>query len=240
MRRFSTTLTAAAIILVMAVSASAVPRLQTYITNSRYFNHYNLIDHYSWVSNYNQFDLNVVGYWGTTATNTSGGIPANLYGSAGPRPAFDYMDTYLSINVPKNQSGSIWINGVEITSFERYLDAVPDGANPAWYLPLSTPNLLGNYNFHDVGRLTNESIVDWHYGFSDIGVPGWGDMAMLDIVVEGFDWANFDAIGIDSEGRTITNLPFNDSSYFATPEPGTLSLLGLGLLGIVPLIRRKK
>jgi hypothetical protein len=62
----------------------------------------------------------------------------------------------------------------------------------------------------------------------------------FDIVVEGFDWVNFGAVGINSKGQRFTNMSHYDSNYFTTPEPGTLSLLGLGLLGIAPFIKRKK
>lgn len=241
MKRFSSTVIAAAMIMLIAVSASAVPKLQTYITDSRYHYWYNNLDHFSWVSNSQQFDLNVIGYWGPSSDIYSGGSAAGIFrGVAGARPEMDYMDTFLSIVVPQNQSGTVWINGVEVTSFERYFSALPDGTRPAWYLPLSTPNIYGRYNFQDIGRLTNQNIVDWHYGFSDLTTPGWGDQREFNVVVDGFDWVNFDAIGIDSNGRTITNTPYHDSSYFATPEPGTLSLIGLGLIGIIPLVRKKK
>jgi hypothetical protein len=86
----------------------------------------------------------------------------------------------------------------------------------------------------------NNQVNAYHYGYGYIGKPGWGDEILLDVVVRGFDWAHFDAIGVDACGRTFTNSPCHDSSYHATPEPSTLSLLGLGLLGIAPLLRRRR
>ncbi|MCD6380520.1 PEP-CTERM sorting domain-containing protein [bacterium] len=223
----------------LAVSASAVPSLQTYITDARYeFWHGNL-DQFSWLTNNQQFDLSIVGSWGPTTDMLSGGNAANMLGASSP--TYDYLDTYLSISVPKNQSGRIYINGNKIDVFKNYFDAVPVGTHPAWYLPMTAPSIIGDFNFmHNETMITNEGEADWHHCLNSSVTRVRGGELKFDVVIEGFDWVNFDAIGVDSQGRTITNAPYYDSSYFATPEPGTLSLLGLGLLGIVPFIRRKK
>jgi hypothetical protein len=224
--------------LAAAVPASAVPRLQTYIVDSRYSVYNSHLDFYSWVSNSNSFDLKVVGNWGDGLTGGSyGSVERPLYRS----PAYDYMDCYLAMSVPRNQSGQIFINGVEISAFERWSSAVPAGTSPGLSIPLTGPSLLGGrYNFLDIGRIDNDQMNAYNYGYGRIGSPGWGDEITLDVVVRGFEWAHFDAIGVDSHGHTYVNSPFHDSSYYATPEPSTLSLLGVGLLGIAPLLRRKR
>jgi hypothetical protein len=206
-------------------SASAAPRLQTYIMGSSYYNNYNNMDRYSWISNTSSFDLKVVGYWG----------PAG-----GRAPRYDYMDCYLAMSVPRHQSGSIWINGVEITAFSYYHRALPRGLRPSWRLPLSSPSRYSRFNFTDIGRIDNNQIGAYHYDHGRIHQPGWGDEILLNVVVQGFSWSHFDAVGIDSRGRTITGSQYHDSSYYSTPEPGTLSLLGIGLLGLVPVLRKKK
>ncbi|MBU8920323.1 MAG: choice-of-anchor N protein [Bacteroidales bacterium] len=230
----------AIVILATFGSAYAVPRLQTYIVDSEYAERYSSIDSRSWITHSQEFDLKVVGYWGVSATteyDIGGGYVPFVTSSV---PTYDYMDCYLAISVPWNESGTVWINGVEINSFYTYGASVPVGAFPDIYLSTLPPALYGKFNFHNIGRIDNDQASAWHYDHGIIGAAGWGDEILMDVVVSGFDWAHFDAIGVDSKGRTYTNSYCHDSSYFATPEPGTLSLLGLGLIGIAPLLRKKK
>ena len=223
-------------VLAVAMPVTAVPRLQTYIVDSQYSIYTSGLDFGTWVSNSSNFDLKVVGYWGDAASSISGVTDRSMFTA----PAYDYMDCYLAMSVPKGQMGQIFVNGVEISAFEKWFDAIPTGTNPSLTVPLLSPSLSAQYSFLDIGRIGNSQVNALHYGFGQISSPGWGDEITLDVTVRGFDWANFDAIGVDANGYTWTNSPFHDSSYHATPEPSTLSLLGLGLLGIVPLLRRKK
>ncbi len=206
-------------VLAVALPVTAVPRLQTYIVDS----HYSIYDSGSWLSNSSNFDLKVVGYWAEGTSNT-GERP--MYQAA---PSYDYMDCYLAMSVPRDQMGQIFVNGVEISAFNRWVNSIPTGTS-----------IDGANSFLNIGRIDNSQINAHHYGFGRAFSPGWGDEITLNVVVRGFEWANFDAIGIDSQGNTFTNSQFHNSSFNATPEPSTLSLLGLGLLGIAPLLRRKK
>ncbi len=214
-------------VIALSVPAAAVPRLQTYIVDSQYS-----INN-TWVSNSSNFELKVVGYWGE-ATNTTGTRP--MYQA----PSYDYMDCYLAMSVPRDQMGQIFINGVEITAFESWANSIPTGTNLSPMNPVIGTAIEGQYRFLDIGRIDNSQINAPYYGFGRVFSPGWGDELTLNVVVRGFEWADFDALGIDSQGNTYMSSQFHNSSYHATPEPSTLSLLGLGLLGIAPLLRRKK
>jgi len=241
MKRLYILLTATFLVFTLAVSASAVPRLQTYITDARYEFLHSPLDQFSWITNNQDFTLSIVGSWGPANDMFAGGNGANMLQGSTSQVCSDYLDTWLSISVPKNQSGSVYINGKKIDVFKNYSDAVPVGTHPAWYLPRSTPSVIGDFNFYRENdwRITNDEPVDWHC-FNNRTRSVLGGKLEFDVAIKGFDWVNFDAIGVDSKGRTVTNAPWNDSSYFTTPEPGTLSLLGLGLLGIIPFIRRKQ
>ncbi|MBN2184720.1 MAG: choice-of-anchor N protein [Candidatus Krumholzibacteriota bacterium] len=217
----------------IADSASAVPRLQTYITGSDYYANYALEDEDSWISTSANFELKVVGYWETLPEVTPS---IDLVTSP---PAYDYMDVFVVINTPTGQSGTVWINGIEINTFYNYGDPGLAAAAPDWYVKTMLPSIK-NFNFYDAGRINNSMAKAWHYEEGWIHEPGWGDEVLLDIVVSGFDYVNFDAIGMDSNGKCYVSPNSHDSSCFAVPEPGTLSLLGLGLLGITPLLRKKK
>ena len=238
MKRVTLFAVAVLLLMVMVGAASAVPRLQTYIVGSEYRNFYGL-ESESWITNSSSFDLKVVGYWNQ-------GGQTSTYGHKSSRSSFDYMDCFLMVSIPHAQAGTIWINGVEMTGFGRYGDNVPDGARPKPSLRYHMPNgIAGGFAFKGIGRIDNSRRNAHEYSCEGIGNPGWGDEILLSVVVSGYSWTHFDAMGIDSNGNTFTNPYSHDASYYrnhnhAIPEPGTLSLLGLGLLGMIPVLRRKK
>ncbi|HSG28425.1 MAG TPA: choice-of-anchor N protein [Candidatus Krumholzibacterium sp.] len=227
-----------ALAVLLGGSALAVPRLQTYIVDSDYYGYFQHVEEDVWVTTARDFDLKVVGYWGAAGDDASklGTDVNNLYKSS---IAYDQIETWIVVSVPTGQSGTVWINGVEIDGFYNYGDPGLTATAPSWYTKTMLPSLK-NYGFYRAGTIDNANANAWHYDHGIIHEPGWGDEILMDVVVSGFEWTHFDAIGVDSYGRTYVAPNSHDSSFFSTPEPGTLSLLGLGLLGVVPVLRRKK
>ncbi len=239
MKRLTSLAVMSLFLLMVAGNALAVPRLQTYIVGSSYERSHAL-EHDSWITTSTNFDLKVVGYWNPA----SGGGGSTTLGHGRAGRIYDFMDTYLMISTPIGQSGTVWINGVEMTDIGGYWSNLPGELNPNPSLRFHMPAAIGQFGFMNIGRIDNDQINAYDYMSGSMLNPGWGDEILLNVVVSGYSWTHFDAVGVDSHGRTFTNPYSHDASYYrdkhATPEPGTLSLLGLGLLGMVPILKRKR
>lgn len=209
-----------------AIPSNSVPRLQTYIWRSSYISD-GIPDQGTWMTTNDNFFVTTTAYWKEFTVS-------DLY-SYESRPVYDYVDCYLRVGVPRGEKGSILINGIAINS----LVTAPPPSLASLTLGEAGLDEI-EYSYVRIGRMTNCYVGALHFDHGMVHELGWGSMRTAFVSVSGYSSVLFDATGLDSFGRPYINPDTHDASYCATPEPGTLSLLGLGLLGAVPLIRRKR
>ncbi|HTK32846.1 MAG TPA: choice-of-anchor N protein [Candidatus Saccharimonadaceae bacterium] len=205
----------------LAASAQAIPALQLYIAGSTY----NAATE-TWEINSNSFDLWVLGDVDKTGGIFNVNLAASFYGTGS-----------MSITPV---SGPLVDKGSDQTQF----------AGTGFDQGVSTHEEFANadsHNFWGIGDFTGtgDQIGDYTGGLP-LTFPDKGQINVYHVDITGYDLVHFDAFDHYVSGDHIqyTKAPFShDASGGGTnpvPEPGTMALMGTGLIGIaVSRLRRR-
>jgi hypothetical protein len=131
-----------------------------------------------------------------------------------------------------------------------YIQTVTDGSSPV----LEGGGSMGPHGIYGSGThwqefllgdftLTDSPMADFISAFPSADFPGTGQINAYEIIVDGPTVYHLDLYGYTGSGdKTKPRFaPFShDVSVIPNPEPATVALLGLGLLGLGARFRRKK
>ena len=134
-------------------------------------------------------------------------------------------DVWLTMAV--EGAGQIMINGHDVTDFGPF-----EYGNPGYHAHDVYPAWYAEYNIGNMSITAGDDI----YNMPDMSEGQKGDQREFHITISGFDSVHFDARGdgIRKNGLADTFAPpSHDAQYQPVPEPMTMSLLGIGLVGLL-------
>jgi hypothetical protein len=207
------------LILILSASAMAIPPLQIYISGATY----NDISE-TWVTTSSSFDMYIIG-------------------------SMPFTDVMVSIaldnpmNIDPNGTASVDVDGATYNSWtygytplataaqwDGGADLAPHGIYPAWFTEFNAGDfgLVSGIGDIQPGPEFWDPVLDGYYGTSNPNLLG--EIRSFHVEVNGATGAHFDAY--TTNGTSIEYFaPFSHDSEFLVPEPGTVFLVGIGLMG---------
>lgn len=184
--------------------------------------------YYIWANNESLTDWTII--WAGTGTST-----------------FDNFNGTITFG---NKEGDLIIAGntvadVETLLFEDHGDDHDSTKPTIGGVPMSA--VVGNGNWSGVEEVVFEGKANTHYDGYNISLTEWTNTSFIsfDLFISGYPFGSIadkiyfgkDMVSLYSiNGGDMTD---NDFMFHATPEPGTMILLGLGLFGVAYVGRKR-
>jgi hypothetical protein len=230
---------------VFAGNAAAIPTLQTYIDGAT-AGDYGL-DEDTWFSQADSFTLYVVGAYGPTTASLDEvtllvSVPEGETGTITFTTSSDYPVLISAAGINQTQEDADTDILVDIPGDDGYSAVQPDSFPPFDsnnHYPLHDD--VSDYLIYDLGSFDDASTTLYDYNADDgniTAVSGVGEQKEYTVYYTGFSGLHFDVYGLVTKesGKQVwvQNPGSHDSTASSTqvPEPGTLLLVGAGLVGL--------